>query len=255
MPFVAVDGRPIPALLDLLTDPTNITRYRARLELSERDTEEVMAALEVWTAQWDPENADHAHHLLEALWLCQQHNVENTSLLDLVLNSPVGHARIAAETVRHFWNQDPSKVTPAAEVVDEGPKAVMTPVATLKDRGLSDEDIELYALGSEVFLREGHCATCHQVDGAGLPGLYPPIQESAWVTGSQERLIKITLKGLWGELDFKGFKYNGPNSTTPPMTPFRALLDDREVAGVLTYVRNTFGNEAPAVAPAERQRL
>mgnify|MGYP001243663798 CR=1 FL=1 len=71
----------------------------------------------------------------------------------------------------------------------------------------------------------------------------------------EDRLVKITLKGLWGELTVKGFTYNSPTSTTPPMTPFRSLLSDKEVAGVLTYVRNTFGNDAKPVQPSTVTRV
>jgi mono/diheme cytochrome c family protein/lysophospholipase L1-like esterase/glucose/arabinose dehydrogenase len=255
MPYVEVDGQPISTLLDLLTDPTNITRYRARIELSERDTQEVMSALNPWIAKWNGKNPDHAHHLLEALWLHQQHNVQNQDLLKVVLESPVKDARIAAATVKQFWEMDPRVVSPAALIVEEKPEPVMTPESELTSRGFSSKDLELYKLGSEVFLREGHCATCHQLDGKGLAKLYPGLQSSEWVEGDEDRLIKIVLKGLWGELDYKGFKYNGPNSTTPPMTPFRSLLTDEEVAGVLTYVRNTFDNQAKPVAPSTVTRV
>ena len=54
-------------------------------------------------AQWDPGDPGHAHHLLEALWVHQQHNVENQDLLELVLNSPVPDARIAARRVERMW--------------------------------------------------------------------------------------------------------------------------------------------------------
>lgn len=251
MDYVSVDGEPIAKLLDLLTERTNITRYRARLELSEHDTEAVLAELKEWIKQWDPKNPDHAHHLMEALWLHQQHNVKNLDLLEVLLNSPVNDARIAARTVKQFWDRDPRDVSPAAILAEEKPEPVMTPATELAKRGFTAKDIELYKLGSEVFLREGHCATCHQLDGNGLAKLYPSLHDSDWVEGDEERLIKITLKGLWGELDYKGFKYNGPNSTTPPMTAFRSLLTDEEVAGVLTYIRNTFDNQAEPISPAK----
>ena len=78
-------------------------RHRTRVELSERDTDEVLAECEKWVKKWDPKKQEHAHHLLEALWLHQQHNVRNKALLETVLNSPVEHARIAANTVKHHW--------------------------------------------------------------------------------------------------------------------------------------------------------
>jgi glucose/arabinose dehydrogenase/lysophospholipase L1-like esterase len=104
MKHVKVDGQPIATLLDLLKNPTNIIRHRARIELSERDTKEVIAATEKWLKQFDSSNKDHAHHILEGLWIYQQHNVVNKELLEQVLKSPVNHAQIAAKTVQQFWS-------------------------------------------------------------------------------------------------------------------------------------------------------
>jgi len=255
MKRIKVDGEPIAKLLDLLKERTNLTRHRARIELSERETSAVMGELAKWVKQWNTKKAEHAHHLMEALWLHQQHNVQNLELLDQMLNSPVADARVAATTVKQFWDRDPRKVAPGGNQPVEEPKPELTPVAELKKRGFSKDDLELYKLGSEVFVREGHCGTCHQLNGQGLPKLYPGLNSSDWVGGNEERLIKITLKGLWGKLDYKGFTYNGPESTTPPMTQFRALLDDKEVAAVLTYVRNTFGNNARPVNPGTVKRV
>ncbi|MGI9240369.1 MAG: PVC-type heme-binding CxxCH protein, partial [Verrucomicrobiales bacterium] len=100
---VKIDGQPIAALLKNLEHRVDGVRHRTRVELSERDTDEVLAEAEKWLKQWDPKNPEHAHHLLEALWLHQQHNVRNDALLQIVLNSPVEHARIAANTVKHHW--------------------------------------------------------------------------------------------------------------------------------------------------------
>ncbi|MDZ4847709.1 MAG: PVC-type heme-binding CxxCH protein [Pirellulaceae bacterium] len=100
---VAIDGQPITALLDNLKSPVDGIRHRTRVELSERDTKEVIAAAKKWIQQLDPNKKEDAHHLLEALWLHQQHNVKNDELLDQLLKSPEPHARIAANTVKHLW--------------------------------------------------------------------------------------------------------------------------------------------------------
>ncbi len=100
---VSIDGRPIAALLDNLKSPVDGIRHRTRIELSERDSKEVIAATKEWLKQFDPQKKEDAHHFLEALWLHQQHNVKDFELLQQVLNSPEPHARIAAKTVRHFW--------------------------------------------------------------------------------------------------------------------------------------------------------
>ncbi len=100
---VAIDGQPIPALLDNLKHPTDGVRQRTRVELSERDTKEVIAATKEWIKQFDPNKKEDAHHLLEALWVYQQHNVRNIELLGQLMKSPEPHARIAAATVQHLW--------------------------------------------------------------------------------------------------------------------------------------------------------
>jgi mono/diheme cytochrome c family protein len=111
---------------------------------------------------------------------------------------------------------------------------------------LSDDERARFLAGHEIYHREGHCATCHQPDGLGLPDAgFPPIAGTRWAQGDEERLIKLTLHGLMGPLEVNGVDYPGQ----VPMTPFGGLLDDEGVAAVLTYVRNHFGNEAPAVAP------
>ena len=100
---VAIAGEPISALLENLKHPVDGVRHRTRVELSGRDTKEVIAAARSWLKQFDPTKPEHAHHLLEGLWLHQQHNVRNLELLAQLLKSPEPHARIAAQTVQHLW--------------------------------------------------------------------------------------------------------------------------------------------------------
>ena len=64
---------------------------------------------------------------------------------------------------------------------------------------LADDDKQLWLKGEEVFHRDGDRTTCHGADGMGtIPNIYPPLVGSEWVTGSEERLTKLTLHGLWG---------------------------------------------------------
>lgn len=110
---------------------------------------------------------------------------------------------------------------------------------------LTGKDAETYKFGKSVYHRDGHCATCHQGDGNGLAvSGFPPLAGSQWVTGNEERLIKLSLKGLMGPIEVLGRKYPG----AVPMTPHEGLLDDEEMAAVLTYVRNAFGNKASVVS-------
>ena len=70
---------------------------------------------------------------------------------------------------------------------------------------LSAEHSKLFVEGSEVYAREGHCITCHQGNGNGLPDSgFPPLAGAKWVTGDPDRLIKVTLKGLMGPMEVRG---------------------------------------------------
>ncbi len=114
-------------------------------------------------------------------------------------------------------------------------------------------DPKVMALGKEVFTRESHCATCHQVHGQGMPNLYPPIDGSLWATGSEDRLIALALDGMHGTIEVKGKTYSSP--PLPPMTGFRQLLNDEELAAVLTYVRNSWTNRAKPIEPSQVAKI
>ncbi len=104
---------------------------------------------------------------------------------------------------------------------------------------LQGEDRALFTKGKSIYEKEGYCITCHQMDGKGLPASgFPPLAGTRWAQGNEERLIKLTLNGMMGPINVLEKQYPGQ----VPMTPFRGLLDNEEVAAVLTYVRNSFGN-------------
>ncbi len=113
-----------------------------------------------------------------------------------------------------------------------------------KNVSLKGDDLAVYLKGQEIYEKDAYCATCHQDNGKGLASVgYPPLAGTEWVTGNQERLIKATLKGLHGPMTVLGTDYPGQ----VPMTPFEGLMTDDEIAAVLTYVRNSFGNQADPV--------
>ncbi|MGD1893411.1 MAG: PVC-type heme-binding CxxCH protein [Cyclobacteriaceae bacterium] len=119
-----------------------------------------------------------------------------------------------------------------------------------KDEAISTQltgaERELFVQGKEIYSEEGYCGTCHQSDGGGLSASqFPPLAGTKWVLGSEERLIKLTLKGLMGPITVLDREYPGQ----VPMTQFGGLLNDEEIAAVLTYVRNSFGNQASAISP------
>lgn len=88
-----------------------------------------------------------------------------------------------------------------------------------------------------------YCLACHQTDGSGVPQLTPPLIKTSFVRGDKTNLINIILKGLRG-LEIDGERYDNP-------MPVFDFLSDKEVADVLTYVRNNFTNKASGVKPEE----
>ncbi len=111
---------------------------------------------------------------------------------------------------------------------------------------LKGAERDLFIKGEEIYHREGFCVTCHQADGKGLSASgFPPIAGTKWVLGNEDRLIKLALKGIMGPIKVLDKEYPGQ----VPMTPFGGMLKDDEMAAVLTYVRNSFGNKAPAISP------
>jgi nitrite reductase (NO-forming) len=81
----------------------------------------------------------------------------------------------------------------------------------------------------------GTCSVCHQANGAGLPGVFPPLARSDYLATDVSKAVGVVLRGLSGKVTVNGHEYN---SVMPPMNQ----LNDDEVANILTYVLNSWGN-------------
>jgi len=90
------------------------------------------------------------------------------------------------------------------------------------------------------------CGACHGQSGEGTAAA-PPLAGSEWVNGPAENLIRIQLRGLHGPITVKGMEYSNFPAGMIPM----AYQTDEQIAAVLTFVRKSFSNDAPAVTPAE----
>ncbi len=108
--------------------------------------------------------------------------------------------------------------------------------------GAPAEALTPVQLGQKVW-KSQPCAGCHQSEGQGQPGQYPPLAGSEWVVGPPERPIAILLYGLGGPVTVKGATYNGA------MPNFGAKLKDDQIANLLTFLRQNpkWGNDAPPV--------
>ena len=103
---------------------------------------------------------------------------------------------------------------------------------------------------SAVVLQRGQkvyhdqCLSCHQADARGVQNLNPPLVNTKFVLGDKTVLVQIVLKGMTGAVDIEGETYHNVMGPHPELT-------DQQIADVLTYVRNSFGNKASAVTAVE----
>lgn len=143
----------------------------------------------------------------------------------------------AAEEVAEVEEEaEPEETEPAEEAEEVAvEEAAPAPAAGAVDAKVMKKGKKLYAM---------NCMACHQKDGNGLPGAFPPLAGSEWVTGDPRRPAAIAMMGLTGPIEVKGQKYGSV------MAPLVALSKDADLAAVLTYVRNEWGNSASAVDEA-----
>jgi mono/diheme cytochrome c family protein len=95
--------------------------------------------------------------------------------------------------------------------------------------------------GNKVYYEQ--CLSCHQADGTGVPNMNPPLIKTAWILGDRSKLIRLVLNGMSGATEIDGETYHNI------MAPHKDL-SDQQIADVLTYIRNSFGNKASSVSPA-----
>jgi len=107
-----------------------------------------------------------------------------------------------------------------------------------KDKNL----LSAYRKGRDQYVVS--CGACHQADGKGLANMAPTLAKSDWVTGDAKRLIGVAVHGLMGPI-----KVNGkPVTGVPPIMPPHGFMKDEQLASILTYVRNAWGNQGKIIS-------
>lgn len=101
------------------------------------------------------------------------------------------------------------------------------------------------ARGEALFAQ--NCAACHQPNGEGLPGAFPPLAKSDYLLADPDRAVGVVLRGLIGPVTVNGINYE---SAMPPMP-----LDDTDTAAVLSYVLQAWGNQGPPISPDHVARI
>lgn len=140
------------------------------------------------------------------------------------VDEPGLHAKIDAVLDKITWPNAPERTT----------TSINAPPLNTEQQKLVDEGEKLYAM---------ICTACHQPHGRGAPGLAPPLAGSDWVAGSPDRLARVVLQGLYGPIEVNGDSWN------LHMPGLGAALDDRKLAGLLSYIRRSWGNVSPPVEP------
>lgn len=108
---------------------------------------------------------------------------------------------------------------------------------------VAEAELDPATAGRAVY--EKSCQSCHQQNGQGVPGAFPPLVGSEWVTGPAETVVRIVLHGLQGPIEVRGVTYNGA------MPAWKDLLSDAEIAAVTTRIRQWPPNRASPVPPAQ----
>ncbi|TVP77781.1 MAG: cytochrome c [Puniceicoccaceae bacterium] len=103
-------------------------------------------------------------------------------------------------------------------------------------------EITLFERGARVYRNQ--CAQCHQADGRGVTGVYPPLVGTDWVTGHPRLVSRVLINGLSGPIEVAGSTYNG---NMPAFGPSGLGLNNRDIAAVITYIRQEWGNDASEV--------
>ena len=111
-----------------------------------------------------------------------------------------------------------------------------------------DDNIQEEFTGKGQEIYNWYCGACHQRDGKGASGRFPPLAGVDWVTGDKERLINVVLNGMEGPIEVAGESYNN-------VMPQHSFLSDQQVSDVLNYIRSNFGNNASEVSPEEVAKI
>lgn len=116
--------------------------------------------------------------------------------------------------------------------------------ATFFSSGISADAVDQSTpSGEKVYLTR--CMSCHQMNGAGVANVFPPLDGSEWSTGDKGRFVRVILHGLTGTIEVKGVQYAGA------MPPWGSFMTDEEIAAVGTYVRSSWSNDADELTAAE----
>lgn len=132
-------------------------------------------------------------------------------------------------------------LTISISVIAQTKKPVAKPKSTVSKPASAVVSPASISRGKSVY--NTYCVSCHQPDGGGVPNMNAPIVKTSYVLGPKTQLINVLLKGMQ-DVEIDGETYSN-------VMPSHSFLTNQQIADVLTYIRNNFGNKASAVTTAE----
>ena len=142
-----------------------------------------------------------------------------------------------------------NKVIYSGKLADEVYKPEGQSTATVVESAVKDDatltKAERMTEGSKIYNQA--CFACHQADGKGLPGVFPPLAGSDYLKADTERAIAIAIHGLQGEITVNGNKFNSIMTPQP--------FNDQQIANVMTFVNNSWGNAGPVVTAEQVKKV
>lgn len=182
-----------------------------------------------------------ADKIMDMLATIAVENGEEALVREAIVSSLKGKEQLFLTLLKEKFPNSPDMIAFLKEAIDK-----TNLKHQLKDRSLSEAEKKQYVLGKSLY--QTTCASCHHENGEGLVPIAPPLVGSEWVEGSEERLVLVVLHGLEGPITVNNKVYQAPE--VQPIMP--GLKDnpeftDEKIAALLTYIRNAWANEAPAV--------
>ncbi|MBS1669296.1 MAG: c-type cytochrome [Bacteroidetes bacterium] len=229
------------SLLPSILNKNNYQQFMPVLQQMVRDDDTLAAPYIAFLAHsFQPLNANSANQLLLAL---AKKYPENIYVADAIISN--------LENKEGSFYKEVIRIDPDTNLtIHKRLRKVMADIEFEKHHSDSKKLAEQYPKGSVLF--QSACQTCHGVDGNGINALGPPLNNSNWVQGDKEKLISIVLYGLTGPIKVKDKLYKTPeiNGEMPDFGSNKDISDE-DIAQVLSFVRNSWANQAGSVTVKE----
>jgi len=239
-----IDGASITELLDNLKLPEYRTRYRTRRELRGRNVDEVATAITKWVAGLDTSDKKYEHHMLEALWVSWGINKIDKTLVTQLLSATDHRARAAAvRAVRYNLDKISDGVSLIKTAANDKHSLVRTE-AVVAASWIGGEDCKVIIANAkkQPVLKSMKSAMgyglAHGTGGTYTPPAPPKVNVPAHVKGRMLKRSYVRGKHLYeGPIQVKGVEYN------LPMPGFANRVNNKDIADMLTYIRNAWSNK------------